>query len=54
MRKAFVCCRIVGLVLTKIENSLDWNIPNLMFFVNGIDLCHICHEFSYLVVNIIH
>ena len=54
MRKAFVCCSIVGSLLTKIENSLNWNGSNLMFFLNSIDLCHICYKFSYVVVNIIH
>ena len=54
MRKAFVCCSIVGSRLTKIENSLNLHVLNLMFFVNSIDLCRICYEFSYLVVNIIH
>ena len=54
MRKAFVCCRIVGSLLTKIENNFNFKGPNLMFFVNGINLCHICYEFSYLIVNITH
>ena len=54
MRKAFVCCSIVGSRLTKIENSLNWNGLNLIFFLNRIDLFHICYEFSHLVVNIIH
>ena len=30
MLKAYVCCSIVGSLLTKIENSLNWNGPNLM------------------------
>ena len=47
MLKAYVCCSIVGSLLTKIENSLILNGLNLMNLVNSIDLCHICYEFSY-------
>ena len=47
MLKAYVCCSIVGSLLTKFENSLNLNGLNLMNLVDSIDLCHICYQFSY-------